>query len=726
MADGKVVIKTDLDSSGAIASAKKLGSGLKTGITAGAKVAVGAIAAVGTATVAATGAIAKMAKDTASTGDHIDKMSQKIGMSAEAYQKWDYIAQISGTSIDGLRMGFKTLTNTIDSAKNGSDKAVAKFEKVGISIDDLKNKSREDIFEQTVKGLQNVSDESERAALANQLLGRAGMELGPLLNSTNQDIDKLMKTAEDYGMIMSDEAVKASAQFTDSLTTMSMTFGGLKNRMSAEFLPALTEVTDGLGLLFKGDTEKGLDKINKGVRDFSDKLISSAPKILNVVKSIVSGFGKGIINNLPTIISTGSSLVISLINGALKAIPKIASSIPLILKTIGEELVKNAPELFASVSDILEMAYNFVIEDLPKYLENIFTFISSIDLADVFSKLLNGDAIGEKIKELAQKIPVMLANLIKSISEFIKNNLPTIIKIGTDLIVNLTKGLLAGIPDLVKALPVVIDNLVDAILDSIPLIIDAGIELITSLVEDLPTIIDTIVEVVPQIIMDLIDSLLDKAPDLLDAGFKLFSTLCDALPKIIPELMTLVPRIIVKLGKALLDKGPELATKGFELFKNLIAKYPKIIAKIVSIAPKIITKLGEKFLDLASKVSEIGKKIVEWIWDGIKDAAGWLWDKLTGFVGDVVDFLGGIFGGDMDDAIEKAKKEADKRASSNKTVKSNVTVGNTGVINTSSMNLQSNLDYSKLGTAVSNALIDADIKVGVNGRDFGRVIGAYQ
>ena len=55
--------------------------------------------------------------DVAAYGDEIDKMSQKLGISAEAYQEWDAVMQHSGSSIDGLKMGIKTLNGLLVDAK---------------------------------------------------------------------------------------------------------------------------------------------------------------------------------------------------------------------------------------------------------------------------------------------------------------------------------------------------------------------------------------------------------------------------------------------------------------------------------------------------------------------------------------------------------------------------------------------------------------------------------
>jgi hypothetical protein len=54
----------------------------------------------------------------ASYGDNIDKMSQKMGMSASAYQEWDAVMQHSGTSMETMKSSMKTLANA---AETGND-----------------------------------------------------------------------------------------------------------------------------------------------------------------------------------------------------------------------------------------------------------------------------------------------------------------------------------------------------------------------------------------------------------------------------------------------------------------------------------------------------------------------------------------------------------------------------------------------------------------------------
>ena len=52
---------------------------------------------------ALTGAIINGSKETAAYGDNVDKLSQKIGISAEAFQEWDYVFSQNGTDISTRR-----------------------------------------------------------------------------------------------------------------------------------------------------------------------------------------------------------------------------------------------------------------------------------------------------------------------------------------------------------------------------------------------------------------------------------------------------------------------------------------------------------------------------------------------------------------------------------------------------------------------------------------------
>ena len=304
MADGTLVFDTKLDNTGLTTGLSKVGSVAK-GAMGAAVAGVGALAAgvgiVSTKFVHATA-------DVAEYGDNIDKMSQKMGLTAEAYQEWDAVMQHSGTSMESMKASMKTLANA---AETGNEA----FKKIGITQQDLATMSQQDLFEATIAGLQNVEDTTERTYLAGKLLGRGATELGALLNTSAEDTQAMRDRVRELGGVMSDEAVKASAAFQ-----------GISRNMTAEFLPSVTEVMAGLTEIFSGNTDKGLGMITSGITKLADGIAQAIPQIAQTGAKILEALATSIINNLPLLIQAAMDIIKELST-------YIIQNLPLLLQT---------------------------------------------------------------------------------------------------------------------------------------------------------------------------------------------------------------------------------------------------------------------------------------------------------------------------------------------------------------------------------------------------------
>jgi hypothetical protein len=414
-------------------------------IGTGAKVAGAALAATGAAAIGAGKAFADSLQATAEIGDAIDKNSQRLGISAEKYQQLDYVLNIAGTSMSEVSMGMKTLTNQLDAAKGGSEEAQAKFAALGISMDDLSTMSREDIFEATIAGFQNMEESVERASLANDLLGRSSLSLTPLFNMTNEETKELIATATEYGMVMSDDAVKASAGFQDSLTTLTRTMNGLKNNMLSTFLPSVSTVMDGLSAVFAGD-DSGLGKIDQGVQDFINNLNTQMPKILELGGRIISSLLSAISKNLPSLLREGSHVLSELIQGIILALPSLLESAMIIIETIGSALLDNAELLLNTGLDLLLTLMAGITENLPTIIPAITSVI------------------------------VMIITTLTA-----PDNLNAFIQGALALIMALADGIVIALPQLVAVIPTVIDNLVSALIENAPLVLKTALYLLGAL-----------------------------------------------------------------------------------------------------------------------------------------------------------------------------------------------------------------------------------------------------
>lgn len=377
-----------------------------------------AASAIKTAASAISDTAQEMITGAAEYGDTIDKMSQKMGMSSDAYQEWDFVLQHCGASIESLKPAMKTLATA---AENGSDA----FAKLGLSQEQIAGMSQEQLFDATIAGLQNVTDETQRTYLAGQLLGKGATELGPLLNTSADDVADMRAQVHDLGGVMGSDAVKAAAAYQDSLQNMQYAFSGLKNNISGELLPTLTLIMDGITKMLTGGGGEVAAAVGDLVVSLSGQLTAQAPRMMSVALTFVAALVTGLLSALPDLTGAAVDLVGSLLLGFAEQLPNIIVSAATAVQGIADKLT--APE---SITLLVQAA-----------------------------------------------VQILLA---------------------------LAQGLVGALPELIDTIPIIITNLVDAILASLPEIVEAGLQIIIALASGIITNSGHFLAVVPKLIVALV------------------------------------------------------------------------------------------------------------------------------------------------------------------------------------------------------------------------------
>jgi len=331
-----------------------------------AKKAAGVGTAVVGASAAAVGGLVKMASNSASTADEIDKMSQKLGMSREGYQEWDYVLSQAGVDINSMETGMKTLTNQIGNAKSGSDKAAKQFEQLGISMDDINNLSREDIFEKVVSGFQRMEDSTERAALANALFGKSGQNLTPLFNETAESTQELIDKTHDLGMILSDETIDAGVNLTDTMDTLQRSFSTIVTKLGGSLMP-IVETFANLIIEF-------LPFVSAAFEDL-------APLLQMVFENLMPPLMELAQNLFPVIMDFISQLlppIIELVSALLPVIVNLIDALLPILQPILDILLMLLPPLIDIINVVIVPIINLLSQGLKVALQMIGQVISVV------------------------------------------------------------------------------------------------------------------------------------------------------------------------------------------------------------------------------------------------------------------------------------------------------------------------------------------------------------
>lgn len=439
------------------ASEKASGFGDKLGKAA--KVGGAAIAAVGTAAVAMTGSFVAGANQVASYGDNIDKMSQKMGISAQAYQEWDAILQHSGSSIDAMSRGMMTLQRN---AVNSADK----FEALGITQEQLASMSTEELFSATIAGLQGMGEGAERTALANELLGGSAKELGALLNTSAEETEAMRQRVNELGGVMSDEAVKDAARYKDSLQDMQTAFSGLKRGMMSDFLPSITTVMDGLTDLFSGG---GTDKITEGINKLVGKIGEAVPKIMKTAGPIVLALAKAITDNLPTLLKAGGEALMTIGMGLIEQLPQIITSGMEIILALADGIVQNLPTLIPAIVETVLAIVDGLISNIDLLVDAAIQIIMAL-----------ADGLINAVPILIEKAPEIIGDLLSAIVR----NAPKLIDAGLELVAKLIEGLGEGFTTIVTEIGTwVSENIITPLRDGVRAAVDVGRQVVENIKE---------------------------------------------------------------------------------------------------------------------------------------------------------------------------------------------------------------------------------------------------
>lgn len=562
-----------------------LGSSIASGAKSIAKVGVATFTAIGTAIGGATTALIANAKETASYADQIDKESQKLGISATAYQEWDAILQHTGGSVDNLKPALKTLSKEI---MNNSDA----FKQLGISQEELKNSSVEDVLSQTISKLQDMPNGIEKTRLATQLLGKSSVELGALLNLSSDETEQLRQNVHDLGGVMSDEAVKAGAQFQDSLQDMKTALTGAKNNLMSEFLPSLSTVMDGLAGLFSGD-ESGIGKIKEGIESFAEKLNEKLPQVIQTV----GGIANSLISALPALFETVADQLPSILE---QAIPTLINAVV----ALSDSIVKALPKLLSAIQS------------------NIGTITSGI------SKIVT--AIGKIILQLAPTL------------------LPMMLKVAVQLIQELARGFSENASEVIGAIIEIVNMLVQELTnpETLMTILDCGLQILTALVngiaENLPMLLETMGTLIVNITTFLISAIPELVTNIGQNGAKIIT-------EVIPQILTSLGEALGNLLFYILNEDGiggwlgDIIDKAKTVFEGIGQGVLDAVSWIKEQVEGLASDILGWIEDGLKGIFDIGKNLMAGLWDGIQNCGQYIWDGIKGVGEAVLDVLSAPF-----------------------------------------------------------------------------------
>jgi len=309
-------------------------------------------------------------------------------------------------------------------------------------------------------------------------------------------------------------------------------------------------------------------------------------------------------------------------------------------------LTQNLVDAFqAVVTNIVPVLEN-IVAALPAAVGSILQAVGDLlplllqTVTELFSKVL------EAILNLLPELIPAAVNAVMTIAGALIDNLPLLIEAAVQLVSALVEGIGQALPELIPAAVNAVATIVQGLTDNLPMLLDAALQLILGLAQGLLDAIPQLIAALPAIINALVDFTIGAVPQIIQAGIQLLAALVKGLPEIIIAVVAAIPQIVEALVAAVID--PEttqmIIEAGFVLFVSLIQNLPAIIAAIVKAVPQIITAIVNAFRQGIDRIVEVGKFIVEGIWEGVSQMGGWLADKVRNFARSIIDSITSTLG----------------------------------------------------------------------------------
>jgi hypothetical protein len=201
----------------------------------------------------AASALKNLVMGTVNAGVEFKRLSETTGASVHFLSGVAYACKEVDLPAEQVAESMNQLTRGIREAALGTGPAAQAFAQLGINVKDSNGQLRpmQEIFMQTADALSHVDNATQRAAMAQEIFGRAGMKLLPILNQGRAGINGMIAEADRLGVTMDDKAAQGAENFHKSLLKMEATFQGLAQKTVVPIFealaPVLEEVAQSLG-----------------------------------------------------------------------------------------------------------------------------------------------------------------------------------------------------------------------------------------------------------------------------------------------------------------------------------------------------------------------------------------------------------------------------------------------------------------------------------------------
>lgn len=173
----------------------------------------------------------------------ISDIGARTGLTAETITELGHGLKMTGSDMSALEPMMKGLSNNLDALKAGNAGAEKAFGRLGLAAQDFAGLTPDAALKKTAEAVAGIQDPMERAALAQDIFGKGGQALLPMLTGGVQGFRDFIAEAHSLGVVLSSEQVGKVDEVADSFDKLKEQLGAAGLKITASMGPSLEKLT---------------------------------------------------------------------------------------------------------------------------------------------------------------------------------------------------------------------------------------------------------------------------------------------------------------------------------------------------------------------------------------------------------------------------------------------------------------------------------------------------
>lgn len=541
----------------------------------------------------------------------------KVGVDDQASNK---LKDLGGKLGNGLKTAAKIGTTAVVAAstaivaltKNAVE-SYAEYEQLVGGVDTL--------FKNASQKLQNYAAEAYKTSgmSANEYMANATSFSASLISSLGGDTEAAAEYANRAMVSMSDNANKMGT----SLESIVQTYQSLSRGNMA--------MLDNLKLGY-GGTKAELQRLIKDASTYTDiqkqmgvTVDESSMSFDNIVNAIAVVQGKlGIAGATAQEAATTIEGSVISMKGAWQNLvvgiaddnadfSQLMTNFVDSVGTVAENILPRVQIALTGVGNLIDGLFPVIVEKIPAIFESVIPKLAE-SAVKIFQSLIDG------INQNQGSLIASAFSIISTLATGILNLLPQIVALGLNLIVSLATGIAENLDTLIPAIVDVVMQIYTTVTDPATLssLVDAAIAILFALVDGIIAAMPILLEQAPVIVVNLVSAIIENAPKLVKAAFSLVSHFITSLTGFIGESVGNVAQAVRDwFNTSILQPITNFVTQTWNKIVSFFAPLIGFVSPILQALKELFDTIWEAIKILVGRALDNIKSKISTVWNSI-------------------------------------------------------------------------------------------------------------